>query len=292
MNRNQNSLNRMLIVVGLLTLVAIASYFMVIQQKLNQVAASRAQLDSLQSQYADLKRVADQKPLYLALIRQVQSRLTGVELTADPRAYVPSYLKQIEDLAQRDGLVVTSVAPQPLPTPSGSPAPAPVATGASSIQNTPIIGAPLTQAGKALNRSNTMAQEQNQQIAQAGGAAAMTGATPMPVPSGGVAPGVRIKGTAKTSPRANAIVYLNQSFQQVPISMELTGTYGNLQKFLRDLNKFPKLIGVGNVALTSNRGGVGETPKLHIVLPIVAYRLSPSGPPLQATPPPGAPGGG
>ena len=86
MNQQDSNLNRILIVVGVLALVLIGAYFMVVQPKLQQVAQSRAQLDSLQSQYNDLKRVADQKPLYLALIRQVQSRLTGVELTADPRA--------------------------------------------------------------------------------------------------------------------------------------------------------------------------------------------------------------
>ena len=98
-----------------------------------------------------------------------------------------------------------------------------------------------------------------------------------------------VKPGASMSPRVNAIVYLNQSFQQVPINMEFSGNYTDLQKFLRDLNRFPKLIGVGNVTLTSTRADVGVTPKLHIVLPIVAYRLSPGGPPPQATP---APAGG
>ncbi len=90
----------------------------------------------------------------------------------------------------------------------------------------------------------------------------------------------------------NAKVYLSQSFETVPINMELSGTYTDLQKFLRDLNKFPKLIGVGSVTLTSTHGAVGETPKLHIVLPIAAYRLSPNGPAPQATQPPDASNGG
>lgn len=286
MNQQQSNLNRVLIVVAVLAVVLIGAYFLVIQPKLTQVAASQAQLDSLESQYTSLKAVADQKPLYLGLIKQVQSRLTGVELTADPRAYIPSYLKQIEDLATRDGLVVTAIVPQPLPTPSGSPTPAPGATGANAVQNAPIIGQPLARAGKALNASNTQAESENAQMPQGGAQTAMTGATPVPGASGAPVP---VKAGATMSPRVNALVYLNQSFQQVPVNMEFSGNYTDLQKFLRDLNKFPKLIGVGNVTLTSTHADVGVTPKLHIVLPIIAYRLSPSGPAPQATP---APAGG
>lgn len=282
MNQQQNNTNRWLIVLGVLAVVLIGAYFMVIQPKLTQVQASQAQLTSLQQQYASLKAVADQKPMYLGLIKQVQSRLTGVELTADPRAYIPSYLKQIEDLATRDGLVVTAVVPQPLPTPSGSPTPGPVPTGASALQNAPVIGQPLARAGKALNASNTQAQAENAQMPQQ--AAPMSGATPVPGASGGPVPAV--KAGATTSPRVNAIVYLNQSFQQVPINMELSGTYTDFQKFLRDLNKFPKLIGVGNVVMTSEHSAVGVTPKLHIVLPIIAYRLTAGGPAPQASPQP------
>jgi len=289
MNQQPNRINRVLIVAGVLALVLIGAYFFLIQSKLNQVAQSRAQLDSLQAQYADLKKVADQKPLYLSLIKQVQSRLTGVELTADPRAYIPSYLKQIEDLAKRDGLVVTAVVPQPLPTPSGSPTAVP--TSAAGVQNIPVIGQPLKQAGRALNASNAQTNETNN-VATATGATPIPGYTPMPVPSGGVAPNAAaVIANKPNSARANAIVYLNQSFSQVPVNMEFAGTYSDLQKFLRDLNKFPKLIGVGNVTLQSQQKAVGETPKLHIVLPIVAYRLSPNAPAPVATPAPAGNGG-
>lgn len=291
MNQQPNRLNRILIVAAVLVVVAIASYFLLIQGKLNQVAQSRAQLDSLQSQYADLKRVADQKPLYLSLIKQVQSRLTGVELTADARAYIPSYLKQIEDLAKRDGLIVTAVVPQPLPTPSGSPTATPAPSNASGVQNIPVIGQPLKQAGKALNASNAQTAETNNVAVQTG-ATPIAGYTPIPVPSGGVAPNAaKVLSKSTNSPRANAIVYLNQSFSQVPINMELSGTYSQLQKFLRDLNRFPKLIGVGNVTIQSQQKVVGETPQLHIVLPIVAYRLSPNGPAPAVTPAPAGNGG-
>jgi Tfp pilus assembly protein PilO len=271
MNQPEPNLNRIFIVVGVLALVAIGAYFMVVQPKLQQVAQSQAQLDSLKSQYNDLKQVADQKPLYLALIRQVQARLTGVELSADPRAYVPSYLKQIEDLAKRDGLVVTAVVPQPTATPAaGAPAaPAPVATVNPAIQG--AVGG-VAKAAAARNAANAAAQNENTQMA--GGA---PGASP--APGAPVAPGTTVKTTATTSPRVNAQVYLSQSFEEVPINMELSGTYNELQKFLRDLNKFPKLLGLGSVTLTSQHASIGETPKLHIVLPIVAYRLSPNGPP-------------
>src|SRR6516165_5330257 len=112
MNQPESNLNRILIVVGVLLLVLIGAWFLEIQPRTAQVAQSRAVLEDLQATAKSLQTVANQKPLYLALIRQVQSRLTGVELTADPRVYIPSFLKQIEDLAKRDGLVVTAVVPQ------------------------------------------------------------------------------------------------------------------------------------------------------------------------------------
>lgn len=291
MNQQQSNLNRILIVVGVLALVAIGAYFMVIQQKLNQVAVSRAQLSDLQNQFAELDSVARQKPMYLALIRQVQSRLTGVELTADPRAYIPSYLKQIEDLAKRDGLVVTAVVPQPAPTPSGGPSAGPT-PGVGALEKAPGIGAPLSSAHRAFNATSAQVDTENSQMPQ-GQTPTVSGATPVPGSAGAVVgPKVKVKAGATTSPAVNAKVYLSQSFETVPISMELSGTYTELQKFLRDLNKFPKLIGVGSVTLTSAHGPVGETPKLHIVLPIAAYRLSPNGPAPQATQPPAASNGG
>ncbi len=293
MNQQESNLNRILIVVGVLALVALGAYFMVVQPKLQQVAQSRAQLDSLQAQYSDLKRVADQKPLYLALIRQVQSRLTGVELTADPRAYIPSYLKQIEDLAKRDGLVVTAVVPQAVATPEGgaTPAPAAVATVAPAIQGAVGINQ-VSAAEGTRNAANAQAQAENTQMPSAGGAPPAAGGKPgAPAPAAGQ-PGSQVRSAATPSPRINAQVYLSQSFEQVPINMEFSGTYTDLQKFLRDLNKFPKLLGVGSVTLTSSHAGVGETPKLHIVLPITAYRLSPTGPQPVASPPPGAANGG
>jgi len=285
MNQQEPNLNRILIVVGVLALVALGAYFMVVQPKLQQVAQSQAQLDSLHAQYDDLKRVADQKPLYLALIRQVQARLAGVELSADPRAYVPSYLKQIEDLAKRDGLIVTAVVPQATATPAaGAPAaPAAVATVNPAIQGAVGVNA-VSKAAGARNAANAAAQNENTQMAQ--GAAPAAGASPLPgAPAAGA---TTVKAGTTTSPRVNAQVYLSQSFEEVPINMELSGTYTDLQKFLRDLNKFPKLLGLGSVTLTSQHASIGETPKLHIVLPIVAYRLSPNGPP----PPPLAPATG
>jgi Tfp pilus assembly protein PilO len=291
MNQQDSNLNRILIVVGVLALVLIGAYFMIIQPKLTQVAQSRTQLDSLKSKYDELKKVADQKPLYLALIRQVQSRLTGVELTADPRAYIPSYLKQIEDLAKRDGLVVTAVVPQATSTPAPGATPVGgVATVAPSISNAVGI-TPIRQAATVRNEANAQAGAENAQMPNAAPATAGGGAQPSPVPgASGVAGGPQPKSAATTSPRVNAEVYLSQSFEQVPINMELSGTYTQLQQFLRDLNKFPKLLGVGSVTLTSTKSTVGETPKLHIVLPIVAYRLSPNGPPPAPTPTPASGG--
>lgn len=283
MNQQSNKTSRVLMVAGVLVFVMIAAYFTIIQQKLNQVAASQAQLDALQGQYASLKRVADQKPLYLSLIHQVQMRLRGVELTADARTYVPSYLKQIEALAKRDGMTVTAIIPQPLV----SPTPAPAAAGgpnAKTVQDIPVIGAPLKSAGHALNSSNTVTAQTNE-VAAATGATPIAGGPPLPATADAGAPDTTLNRNVRPgSPRSSAIAYLNQSFSQVPINMEMAGTYVQLQRFLRDLNKFPKLIGVGSMTLSSTRGTVGETPKLHVVLPIVAYRLSPSAPPPAAVP--------
>jgi Tfp pilus assembly protein PilO len=293
MNQPESNFNRILIVTGVLLLVALGSWFVVIQPKLNEVARQKAAIygpGGLKDQYDSLKLVADQKPQYLALIRQVQSRLTGVELTADPRAYIPSYLKQIEDLAKRDGLVVTAVVPQATATPVAGATPAEVATVAPAIQGAVGINQVSAAAGTR-NAANAQARAENAQMPQAG-AAPIAGASPVPGVPGAPAAGPQVKAGATTSPRVNAQVYLSQSFEQVPINMEFSGNYTDLQQFLRDLNKFPKLLGIGSVTLTSGHASVGETPKLHIVLPIVAYRLSPNGPPPAATPPPGAANGG
>ena len=76
--------------------------------------------------------------------------------------------------------------------------------------------------------------------------------------------------------------------------MELIGTYTQLQQFLRDLNKFPKLIGVSSVTLSpSGTALVGESPSLHITLPITAYQLTagqPVAPQPVNTPAPGSGG--
>ncbi|HYK53776.1 MAG TPA: type 4a pilus biogenesis protein PilO [Candidatus Eremiobacteraceae bacterium] len=278
-----NPLNRALLMVAVIVAIGLIAFFWIVQPTQNQYAQSQARLAQDQQTYSDLKRVADQKPQYLALTKLIQQRLAGVELTADPRVYIPSYLKQIEKLATDDGLQVTSVTPQapPTPAPGSSPTPGPIATVNPNISAVAPINSARAAAGAANSQTNTT-----------NGVAAATGATPIPGPNApaGTQPANSASGklgtSAPSSARANAIAYLNQSFTQVPINMEFAGTYSELEKFLTDLNKFPKLIGVGNVTLApSLHVGVGETPTLTITLPIVAYRLSPT----QGTVPPPAP---
>ena len=280
-------LNRALLIAALIIVIGLLAFFTIVQPLQQQYSASQARLAQDVQSYDDLKRVADQKPQYLALTKQIQTRLAGVELTADPRVYIPSYLKQIEDLAKKDGLQVTAVTPQapPTPAPGSSPTPGPIATVNPNISAI----APINSARSAAGAANAQANTTN-------GVATATGATPIPGPNApaGTQPantaGGKVGTSAPSSARANAIAYLNQSFTQVPINMEFAGTYAELETFLTDLNKFPKLIGVGNVTLApSTHVGVGETPTLTITLPIVAYRLSPT----QGTvPPPAAPGPG
>jgi len=290
-----NPLNRVLLLVAVGVILGLFMYFTFIQPAVTQYSESQARLAQDQQTYSDLKRVADQKPVYVALTTQIQSRLRGVELTADPRAYVPSYLKQIENLAKADGLQVTSVTPQATPSPSPGPSGAPAPGGTPNPQSLTQI-APIGAAVRAAGASNAV-------TAQTNSVATATGATPIPGQPGAQASaaprrGGALQNNATSSARANAIAYLNQSFSQVPINMELSGTYMQLKQFLRDLQKFPKLIGVGSVTLTpGTHQGVGETPTLNIILPIVAYRLSPSqaaGAPMPgplASPAPGGNGG-
>jgi Tfp pilus assembly protein PilO len=291
-----NPTNRNLIVAGVIVFIALLAWFLVIQPKRQQEAATRDQIASLQTQYDNLKRVADQKPLYLALTKQVRQRLTGVELTADPRAYIPSYLKQIEDLAKRDGLQVALVAPQATPSPTPGPSVAPGATpNAQAVANAPLIGGPIRSAARVAGSegqaNQTTSQAQSQTFAGA----------PTPIPGGpaGAAsfaparPGESPRPQGPATARQKAIAYLNQSFTQVPMNMEFDGTYNDLQRFLRDLNKFPKLLGVGDLTLSpGSNAGVGAIPRLRITLPITAYRLSPNAPvqpaPVQS---PGTRGG-
>lgn len=281
-------LNRALLIAALIIVIGLLAFFFPggIQSAQNQYDAAQQRLTQDQQTYADLKRVADQKPQYLALTKQIQTRLQGVELTADPRVYIPSYLKQIEDLAKKDGLQVTAVTPQaaPAPSPGASATPGPIATVNPNISAV----APINSARAAAGASNAQTNTTN-------GVATATGATPIPGvnPPPGTQPATtatgRVGASAPSSARENAIAYLNQSFTQVPINMELAGTYSQIETFLRDLNKFPKLIGVGNVTLSpSAHAGVDQTPTLTITLPIVAYRLSPS---QNTSLPPPAPAG-
>jgi Tfp pilus assembly protein PilO len=88
-----------------------------------------------------------------------------------------------------------------------------------------------------------------------------------------------VPGPTPNPERAAAIAYLTQSFQQVPVSMEFDGRYESLERFLRDLAKFQKLIGVGDLTVApAGAVGVGVSPRLKITLPIIAYRLSPNAP--------------
>jgi Tfp pilus assembly protein PilO len=277
MNFLANPVNRVLLIVGVGILIAVFAYFMVIQPKLNQYADSQARLAQDQQSYQTLERVAEQKPLYLALTKQIQTRLSGVELTADPRAYIPSYLKQIEDLAKQDGLQVTAVTPQSTPQPSPSPG-ASAAPGAPNPQALSHI-APIASAERAAGSADLQAAQTNN-VATATGATPIPGsATPVPG-SGGASNGGAVperNGAVPSNARANAIAYLNRSFTAVPINMELSGTYAQLKQFLRDLNKFPKLIGVGSIQITpASQALVGETPMLNVILPITAYQLSAS----------------
>jgi Tfp pilus assembly protein PilO len=303
MNFQLTPLNRNLIIAAVVLVIGFVGYFSMYQPKHNELVADQSKLAQLQQNYADLKRVADQRPQYLALEQQIRSRLAGVELTADNRAYIPSYLKQIEDLAKRDGLTVTAVVPQPLPTPSGEPSSAPITPGSGPASLTSIapIGAAVKVAGGA-----SMNAQQVTNTAAATGEAGPQGqpqnGTPAPVAGAAAGPAGATTTTtgeqpgAKPTPsaRENAIVYVNQSFQQVPVNMELVGTFTQLQQFLRDLNKFPKLIGVSSVTVNPTTvAGAGETPSLHITLPITAYRLT-AGQPLPPQPvvvPPAGSGG-
>lgn len=287
MNIQLSTFNRVLIVSGLFLVIALIGFFFIVQPKKNQETQTRAQIADLQTQYEGLKRVADQKPLYLAFTDQIRQRLKGVEVTADPRLYVPSYLKQIEDLATRDGLTVTGVTPQatpiPSPGPSGSPPP--------EVQR-PNIPGPIGQAANTLAAGvggTSGALPQNPVAGAAG--PPRPGATPVPGGS------TNVNAAAETNPaRAAAIAYLNQSFTQVPLGMDFDGRYDALERFLRDLSKFQKLIGVGDITLTPGGGAndVGVSPHLKITLPIVAYRLSPNAAPAgplvlpSPTPKPGA----
>lgn len=269
MNIQLSTLNRILIVGGLFVVILLLGYFFVIQPKKNQESVTRAQIADLQAQYNELKSVADQKPLYLAFTDQIRQRLKGVEVTADPRLYVPSFLKQVEDLAGRDGLIITTVTPTataaPSPGPSGSPSPGPV-----KPPNIPLVGGVVNQVARGVGGQNAVSTQPN----QATQGEAPAGATPIPG-----APGVP-QGGEENPARAAALAYLAQSFTQVPFNMEFDGHYDGIERFLRDLAKFQKLIGVGDVTIAPGSGtpAVGSSPRLKITLPIVAYRLSPNAP--------------
>jgi Tfp pilus assembly protein PilO len=275
MNLLASPVNRAILIGLIAVVIGLFSYFSVVQPALTQYAQSNDRLQQDITTYNNLKAVADQKPTYIALTKQIQVELKNVIVTADPRVYIPSYLKQIEALAKQDGLQITSVTPQatPSPAPGASPAPGSAAVP-QSVSGIPAINSAKT----ALGAEGAQSQVTQNVAATTGG----TAATPVPGQVGTSASGISRQGGpgvtgASNTARANAIAYLNQDFSQVPINMELSGTYQQLEKFLRDLNGFQKLIGVGNLTMTpATHQDVGETPTLNIILPIVAYRLSPS----------------
>ena len=277
-----STLNRILIVGGLFVIIALLGFFLIFQPRKNQETVTRSEIADLQAQYDDLKRVADQKPLYLAFTQAVRARLTGVEVTAQPKTYIPSYLKQIEDLAGRDGLDVVSVSPAATPVPSPGPSATPsggITRPPQAIQN--LVPSGLKAAG--VETRTGVLETSAPGVPRPAGAPGPAG-KPQPGPSGQPQP---------TSPRAAALAYLNQSFTAVPFNMELSGRYDQFEKFLRDLAKFPKLIGVGDVTLSNAQTVVGVSPRLKIVLPLTAYRLSPNSPaaPAPAGTPTPRPGG-
>ena len=294
MNFLSSPVNRAIVIGAIAVVIGLFFYFADVQGTLTQYQQSTARLQQDETTYNSLKAVADQKPQYLALTKQIQVQLASVKITADPRAYIPSYLKQIEDLAKTDGLQVTSVTPQAAPTPTPGPSSAPAVNGAAPVPGAIANTGPTQAATRALGAESAqsavtqgVAQQTGGAPANASGAASAGGAT---MTRGGTA--VPTSAGAPGSARANAIAYLNQSFEQVPINMELSGTYTQFEKFLHDLNKFPKLIGVGNVTMTPGaNSSVGETPTLNIILPIVAYRLSPSSGVAPASQAPGGSGG-
>jgi Tfp pilus assembly protein PilO len=269
MNIQLSVFNRILIIGGIFLVIALVAYFFVFQPKKNQENATRAGIADLQTTYDALKLVADQKPLYLALTDQIRSRLKGVEVTADPRTYVPSYLKQIETLASQDGLIVTAVTPQA----TAAPSPGPSSTPAAGVRP-PNLPGPLS--GPATNISNTLGVRNA--ASQQGNVAGATPAAGVASPVAGGVSGTNPPGVQPGTPRAAAIAYLNQSFTQVPIAMSFDGRYESFERFLRDLAKFQKLIGVGDVTLSGGETAGGGS-RLKIVLPITAYRLSPNAPP-------------
>ncbi|MBV8171729.1 MAG: type 4a pilus biogenesis protein PilO [Candidatus Eremiobacteraeota bacterium] len=285
MNLQLSTLNRILIIGGLFFIIALLGFFFVVQPKKQQESVTRAQIADMQAQYDNLKRVADQKPLYLAFTDQVRKRLKGVEVTADPRLYIPSFLKQVEDLAGRDGLIVTSVTPQATPSPSPAPSGAP-SPGPAHPPNLPgPLAQPFNQVARGVGVQNPTTTGETAEASPRPGVTPAPGATgPTPAPQASLSP-----------ERAAALAYLNQSFSQVPVNMEFDGRYENLERFLRDLAKFQKLIGVGDMTIGVNgNSDVGESPHLKISLPLIAYELSsnaaPSGPLILPTPTP-KPGG-
>jgi Tfp pilus assembly protein PilO len=286
MNIQLSVFNRILIIAGIFVVISLLAFFFVFQPKRQQENLTRAQIADLQAQYDNLKSVADQKPLYLALTGQIQARLKGVEVTADPRTYIPSYLKQVEDLAAQDGLLVLSVSPQATAPPS----PSPSATPGGPVRAPNLPGPISAPAGHITNALGA----QNAQSAQTGESGQPSPAPGAGSPAPGGPPGTNPAGAQPGTPRAAALAYLNQSFTQVPISMSLDGRYESFVRFLRDLNKFQKLIGVGDVSLTGGNDAAGL--RLKITLPITAYRLSPNAPPsgplVTATPAPKSTPGG
>lgn len=273
MNIQLSVFNRILIVGGIFVVIALLGFFFVFQPKKQQESVTRAQIADLQQQYDELKRVADQKPLYLALTDQIRSRLKGVEVTADPRTYIPSYLKQIESLAAQDNLLILNVTPAATPGPT----PGPSATPAGVVRPPNLPGplaAPAGNIANGLGAGNAQSAQGTQPGSSVQGAPGPGGASPVPGGPAGVNPG----GVQPGTPRAAAIAYLNQSFTQVPISMNMVGRYEAFERFLRDLAKFQKLIGVGDVTLAGTSEAAAHS-RVRITLPITAYRLSPNAPP-------------
>lgn len=189
-----------------------------------KLRAVATELKSKEQQVADAERVA--KTLEESRLRYLDTRaqIRYLESSVSTQAYVPTLLKQLEQLGRSVKLKVVSVRPRPV-----------------------AVAAPTRRLNSGAEAAKGNVEAASQQ--KAGSDGAQTAAA------------------------------VDKPYDELPIDLELEGSYVSTMEFLYGLISFPKIIAVNRVELSpAGATAAFKSPMLSIRLSVTAFVLKEDGP--------------